>query len=141
VFLFSTAYIFAVLVLYYLNVILVTDKHFVEIKQERFFSRSISELELGRIQDVSSRESGFFQSLFNFGTVEVQTAGEDRNFIFSNIPRSSSYAQKIIQLGEEYRDSQSTMNKSGGQKQKSKLSKPKQNGIIEEDSVKPTIEQ
>jgi uncharacterized membrane protein YdbT with pleckstrin-like domain len=136
-----TAYLFQVFVLYYLNVVIITNEHLVEILQERPFARSVSELEFGKVQDVSSKEHGLFQSLLNFGTIEVQTAGENRNFIFTRVPKPSDYAQKIMDLQEEYRRS--------GKKQPSGTEKnsnlPLENAgqgvnIKEEYNTEPTIE-
>ncbi len=97
-FLFPGAYLYSVGVLYYLNVILITNENIVEIHQVRFFAREISELGFEKIQDVSSKESGIFQSLLNFGQIEIQTAGENRNFIFPNIPNPSEWATVIMDL-------------------------------------------
>ncbi|MDD5693181.1 MAG: PH domain-containing protein [Patescibacteria group bacterium] len=101
-FLFSTAYIYSAGVIYYLNVILITNENIVEIHQVRFFAREVSELGFEKIQDVASKENGVFQSLLDFGQIEIQTAGENRNFIFSNIPKPSEWVTKIMDLETGY---------------------------------------
>lgn len=132
IFIFPSAYLFQVLVLYYLNVILVTNEHIVEILQERLFARIISELEFGKVQDVSSSEEGFFQSLLNFGTIEIQTAGENRNFIFHNVPNPSDYTQKIMQLEEDRKNRHRLNMKSSVRKGRLNLPNTPENDKIKE---------
>jgi uncharacterized membrane protein YdbT with pleckstrin-like domain len=98
IFLFATNILFYVLLIYYLNVGLVTNEHIVEIVQDRLFSRKVSQLELGKIQDVASKQSGAMQTFLNFGNVEIQSAGELPNFTLKKIPRPNECAQEIVKL-------------------------------------------
>lgn len=141
-FLMPTAYLFQVLVLYYLNVVIITDEHLVEILQERPFARSVSELEFGKVQDVASKQHGVFQSLLNFGTIEVQTAGENRNFIFINVPKPSDYAQKIMDLQEGYRRRHKEPSLTRSETHEISLEKGEQDANIKQEEIKtePAIE-
>ncbi len=130
-----TTYLFQVFVLYYLNAVIITTEHLVEIQQDRLFARSISVLEFGKVQDVSSKEHGFFQSILNFGTIEVQTAGENRNFIFTNMPRPSDYAQKIMDLEQEYRGRRKTHPSSLRPMTETPLANDGQNANIKKENV------
>ncbi|MEX1113527.1 MAG: PH domain-containing protein, partial [Patescibacteria group bacterium] len=71
---------------YYLDVGVVTDKRVVDIDQLGLFRRNVDELDCKVIQDVTVSRHGFLQTIFNFGNLEIQTAGERRNFEFRGIP-------------------------------------------------------
>ena len=129
-FLFPTAYLYSVGILYYLNVILITNEDIVEIHQVRFFARELSVLGFEKIQDVSAKESGIFQSLLNFGQIEIQTAGESRNFIFSNMPKPSEWVTIIMDLEDGCAESGNDVGQKKDDNNKRELSK-----INEDDSI------
>lgn len=87
---------------YYLDVYIVTDRRIVDIKQNGFFKRSISELNLRQVQDVNASVNGIFSTLLHYGNVYIQTAGEQENFIFESIPHPYETSKKIIDLHEQY---------------------------------------
>ncbi len=87
---------------YYLDVYIVTDQRIVDISQEGFFNRQISELHLHQVQDVNARVVGFWQTMFHFGDVHIQTAAERENFIFKAIPHPYLVAKQIIKLHEAH---------------------------------------
>jgi hypothetical protein len=85
---------------YYLDVYIVTDERIVDITQSGFFKRSISELHLHEVQDVSARVEGFFATMVHYGQIEIQTAGERANFIFRAIPNPYRISKIIADLHE-----------------------------------------
>jgi|GEM_PF-213786 len=85
---------------YYLDVYIVTDKRIVDISQNGFFNREISELHIHEVQDVSAHVKGFFKTILHFGDVHIQTAGERENFIFVDIPHPYTVAKEIVELHE-----------------------------------------
>ncbi len=87
---------------YYLDVYIVTDQRIVDISQEGYFKRQISELHLHQVQDVNARVEGIWQTLLHFGDVHIQTAGERENFVFKSIPHPYLVAKQIISLHEAH---------------------------------------
>jgi uncharacterized membrane protein YdbT with pleckstrin-like domain len=85
---------------YYLDVYIITDERIVDIKQIGFFKRAIAELHLREVQDVSAQVNGFFPTMFHFGDVIIQTAGERENFVFTAVPHPYQIAKKIADLHE-----------------------------------------
>mgnify|MGYP001589399367 FL=1 len=77
---------FYALTMYLLDVWIVTNQRIIDSTQRGFFNRSVSELHNSRIQDISVKVSGLFQSLLKFGDLEVQTAGTENKFRFLQIP-------------------------------------------------------
>lgn len=86
---------------YYLNVTIVTKTHLIHIRQSELFTRSVSEQSLLRVQDVSSKVNGFFGNFLKFGSVYVETAGEEPNFILVDIPKPNAVANIIMEIHEE----------------------------------------
>jgi hypothetical protein len=101
-FLFNTVYLFTEVLIYYFNVGIVTTEHLVEIEQERLFSRTTSELMLDNIQDVMASQSGVLQTMFDFGNINIQTAGKLPNFMFTNIRHPNECSRIIIEASEQY---------------------------------------
>lgn len=93
---------------YYLNVYIITDQRLVDISQESFFNRKISELHLHQIQDVNAQVKGVIATFLHFGDVDVQTAGEREDFIFTTIPNPYTVAKEIINLHEAHIESAET---------------------------------
>ncbi len=87
---------------YYLDFWIVTNDRIINVEQH-IFSRTISELDLYKIQDVTGESKGFLQTMFNYGNVYVQTAGATERFNFEEVPMPREVAGKIIALAEEDR--------------------------------------
>ncbi len=105
--LFIAAVLIIGIVDYYLDIYIVTSERVVIINQEGLFHRQISELHIHQVQDVSAQVEGFFQTIFHFGNVIIQTAAENENFIFNSIPHPYRIAQEISQLHDKYIDEHS----------------------------------
>lgn len=97
-FLFIWLFAFFFFIDYYLDVWIVTNRRIISIEQKGFFSRTVSELKLFRIQDVTVNTEGVFPTLLNYGSVYVQTAGSKRNFHFEQIPQPDEVKDEIINL-------------------------------------------
>lgn len=80
---------------YELDVFIVTDQRIVNIAQNGLFARTVSEQRLFRVQDVMSEVKGIIPTFLRFGTVYVQTAGEQGHFIFRNVPNPEHVAKVI----------------------------------------------
>ena len=85
---------------YYLDIYIVTDRRIVDIKQNGFFNREISELYLREVQDVKAKVDGFFPTTLHYGQVIIQTAGEIENFIFDSVSHPYAISKKIMDLHE-----------------------------------------
>jgi len=89
---------------YYLDLWIVTDQRLIEIEQVGFFSRVVSELDLKRIQDITSEVKGMAQSMFGFGDVHIQTASEQTKFNLTSIPHPVDTRRAIVDLYEAARE-------------------------------------
>ena len=101
--LFIWLFLFFSFIDYYLDLWVITSERIIDVRQEGFFSRTVSELKLFQVQDVTSELQGFFQFIFRFGDVHVQTAAEVERFVFSQIPNPEKIRDIIIKLVEQKR--------------------------------------
>lgn len=86
---------------WYLDIWIVTDERIVDVNQFGVFGREIAELQLSKVQDVSSDQRGVFATMFNYGNIRVQSAGEKVSFEFSGIPHSNEVTRHILELAQE----------------------------------------
>ncbi len=91
---------------YYFDILIITNKRIIEIEQRDLFNRAIFSVEIIHVEDVSVEVKGVFPTVFGYGTLEVQTAGAVRNFIFHDISNPgivgreiSTLYNKLIKLG------------------------------------------
>jgi len=82
--------------------IILTDKSLVTIVQRGLFNRKVSRLSMSNVEDVSCEQKGLLPTIFNYGTLTVQTAGQEDNFIFPFCPRPNHYAEEMLQARQRY---------------------------------------
>lgn len=82
--------------------IIVTDRNLTQVIQQGLFNRKVSELSLANVEDVTANRNGFFATLFNFGKLHVETAGEAENFNFPNCPDPDRYGKIILDARHEF---------------------------------------
>ena len=91
---------------YYLSIQIVTSERLIDIDQRGLFNREMNTLPIENIEDVTFKQNGFFGTVFNYGNVIVQTAGEESvtkeaktsGFVFNNVPQPSAISAKLIKL-------------------------------------------
>jgi len=92
------AYVLESFLSWYFNVYIVTDERLVDVDFYSLIYKRISETKIDRIQDVSYSQGGVIQSMFNFGTVTIQTAGEVPEFEFVAVPKPAQVTKVLNQL-------------------------------------------
>src|SRR3989344_3865887 len=83
---------------WYFNVYIVTDERIVDIDFYSLIYKEISDTKIERIQDVTVVQGGVIRALFNFGTVNIQTAGERREFDFEDVPKPQVVAKFLNEM-------------------------------------------
>ena len=83
---------------YYYDLYLVNDDNIIDVTQNGIFDRKIAQLSLLRVQDVSSSVKGILPTIFNYGDVLVETAGEKEDFILEAVPNPQAFVTKILEL-------------------------------------------
>lgn len=88
--------------MYLLDTWIVTDHRILNNEQRGFFNRTLSEMSLGKIQDVSVRLRGVIPTLLNYGDLEIQTAGTEPKFAFKQIPNPQAVKELIMQAHNKF---------------------------------------
>lgn len=94
-------FLFSAFLDYYLDLWIVTNDRIMNIEQHGLFGRTVSELDLTKIQDVTSDIKGIIPTLFGYGDVHIQTAAEEKRFVFEQIPNPHEVRKGILDLIEE----------------------------------------
>lgn len=94
--------LFTVTYIYRQSRLLVTDRSLVQIMQKTLFIRKVSRLSMSNVEDVSEEQRGLLASIFNYGTLTVQTAGTMDNFVFTLCPNPAALADRIIEARQAY---------------------------------------
>ena len=88
---------------YYYDIFVVTQDEIIDIDQNGLFDRHITEISMLRVQDVAAQIKGFFPTIFNYGNVIAESAGENtKTYIIDNIPNPLDVANKIMELHNEH---------------------------------------
>jgi ABC-type multidrug transport system fused ATPase/permease subunit len=93
--------LFLIFVFYYLNIQIITSIRVVDITQEGLFDHVVSELHIDKIEDATSQTVGILGTIFNYGSVFVQTAGTVDRFEFHNVPNPAAIEKMILDLYEK----------------------------------------
>jgi hypothetical protein len=86
--------------LYRNNVVFVTNEKLAQILFITLFNRKLSQLSIGDIQDVTVQQNGFIPNLVGYGTLVVETAGEQQNYTFTFVPKPYETSKIIISAHE-----------------------------------------
>jgi uncharacterized membrane protein YdbT with pleckstrin-like domain len=82
--------------------LIVTNQNLIQILQGGLFARKVSRLSVSNVEDVTADQRGFLPTIFNYGTLIVETAGEMKNFIFPYCPNPDVYADQILDARQAY---------------------------------------
>lgn len=81
---------------------IVTSDSITQITQISLFNKQTSQLSMANLEDVTVEQNGIMQTMFGFGRLRAETAGEKSKFVFDFCPRPQEYAKMIIAAHEAY---------------------------------------
>jgi len=90
---------------YFFDIWIITSERIINIEQKGMFARKASELRFQKIQDITTEVTGFMPTIFNYGDVRIQTAGENEEFIFRTIPDPYNTKNIIMNLQKQAEES------------------------------------
>lgn len=97
--------LFVATYIYRQSKLLVTNKSLVQIVQSGLFIRKVSRLSMSNVEDVNAEHRGILSTIFNYGVLTVQTAGQEDNFIFPWCPDPELYADRVLEARQVYAQS------------------------------------
>ena len=80
---------------WFFNIYIVTNERVIDIDFQYLLFKRFSQAELERIQDISYTTGGIVATVFHYGNVYIQTAGETPNLEFLAVPRPDKVVEKI----------------------------------------------
>ena len=88
--------------LYSMSMLLVSERDITQIVQKGIFNKKVSKLSMSSVEDVTYSQKGVFASMFNYGTLIVETAGEQQNFVFKYATDTKTAANVVLAAHERY---------------------------------------
>lgn len=85
---------------YYLDLWIVTNDRIIDTEQKGLFARTVTELELFQVQDVTTHVKGLFGTIFKYGDLVIATASNTSTIIFHDIPNPDFIRQELVRLAE-----------------------------------------
>lgn len=98
----SLLYAYIAASIYKANRWIVSTDSITQISQVGLFRKQTSQLSLANLEDVTVDQDGILQSMFGFGTLHAESAGERSKFAFTFCPKPSEYAKQVIGAHEAY---------------------------------------
>lgn len=93
---------------YYLDVLIITDKRIFDIDQKGLFRRTSSSFRIDRIQNITVEIKGIIQTILDFGTLRLETAGEREDFVATFI-KNPYEIKKFINVLQDEESAKSTL--------------------------------
>lgn len=84
-YIFTFGFMFERFLNWFFNIHIITNKRIVDMDFDHLLHRNITEAPLRNIEDITYTISGAVETVFNFGTVSVQTAAEQREIEFKQV--------------------------------------------------------
>ncbi len=100
-YLFTCFFFYSCFIDFYLDILIITNDRLIHIEQESLFARTVSEMDLRKLQDVTSEVTGILPSIFHFGTITIQSAGATDKFILRNVPNPNELRCIIMDMANE----------------------------------------
>lgn len=91
-------FIFQSFLSWYYNVFIITDERVVDVDFVSMLYRNISSAKIGNIEDVTATASGALHTVFDYGTVTIQTAGAKPEIEFEDVPRPNAIVELFNEL-------------------------------------------
>lgn len=85
---------------WFYTVHIITDQRVVDLDFTSIMNHSMAEAQLEKIEDVTHKQLGVIGSIFDVGSVYIQTAGAQNEIEFSNVPRPREIHDILFDLLE-----------------------------------------
>jgi hypothetical protein len=83
---------------WFFSVYIITDERIIDVDFISLIYKDISSAKIDKIEDVTAVTGGAIQSMFDFGTINIQTAGAKTEINFENIPHPARVTKLLNEL-------------------------------------------
>jgi uncharacterized membrane protein YdbT with pleckstrin-like domain len=87
--------------LYNLNKLILTTEKIAQINYATIIDRKVIQLSIDRLQDITVSQVGIFPRIFKYGTLTIDTAGEQEDCIFTYAPDPYELSRAIMDQHEK----------------------------------------
>ncbi|MEO6761373.1 MAG: PH domain-containing protein [Candidatus Saccharimonadales bacterium] len=98
----SLLFAYVAAVVYKGNRWIVTSDSITQVEQTSLFNKKSSQLSMANLEDVTYEQNGIFQSMFGYGVIRAESAGDRSKFMMIYCPHPGVCAKQIISAHEEY---------------------------------------
>ena len=91
-------------VVYYFNVFLITNQRIILFVQHGLFDRNVSEVDYEKIQDISYRLKGFWQTLLKYGSLKIQIKNSESILYVKKITQPERIQQLLLKIQKNHAD-------------------------------------
>lgn len=95
------AFVFQEFLTWYYNVYIITDERVVDVDFDSLLHRNMTSAKIGNIEDVTATGKGALQSIIDYGTVTIQTAGAKPEIEFEDVPHPNMIVELFNELLQE----------------------------------------
>lgn len=89
---------FRCFLLWFFNVYIITDERIIDVDFLSMIYKNISTAKIENIEDVTKQTSGIMASLFDHGTILIQTAATKNEFEFEHVPHPAKVVKLLNEL-------------------------------------------
>lgn len=89
---------------FFLDIWIVSNKRILDINQSGLFSRNSAELSLDKIQDITVDVRGLLPTIFGYGSISLQTAGTQREFVMSSVSNPTKAKDIIMKAYQSHEE-------------------------------------
>lgn len=83
----------------------ITERYVIDVDRRPFgFGESRKQAQLDNIQEVKADRPNFLATIFNFGNVEIETAGADSNIVFENISNPEGIRNDVFKRRSKFEE-------------------------------------
>lgn len=100
-YLITTAVVLENFLNWFFNVYIVTNQRIVDIDFYNLIYKEVSDAKIEKVQDITYKMGGVVRTIFNYGDVYIQTAGEVPNFEFLAVPQPDRVVKILEDLISE----------------------------------------
>jgi hypothetical protein len=97
-YLITAAFVFEQFLSWFFHVNMVTDERIIDVNFHHLIYREITDAKIDQIQDMSVIIGGGLRTIFNFGTVHIQTAAQVPRLAFECVPKPDKVAKLLNEL-------------------------------------------
>lgn len=84
--------------IWFFNVYIITDERIIDVDFESMIYKNISTAKIDNIEDITKKSSGIVASIFDYGTILIQTAATKNEFEFDHVPHPAKVVKLLNEL-------------------------------------------